>query len=346
MTTGSGLANQIGIVKESVYNTPVAVSTFTGLLNDTLDTNPEFAVDMGLMAGKLVVDVQRRVKVFEDAAGEVEFNVPSKGMGRWLAAATGTVATPTQIATSGVYTAIFNLASTDGVSWTIQKGIASTDGTVNPFTLSGCKIAAWELSAAPGGLLKFKATIDAAQVQLTGAGALGLQAASYPALTNWGSNQVTVQQFTAMTVVSNLWTPTSPTSLGVVRNITIKGGTPKDTARKQLGSLVKAEQLVNNWTQLTGQIDIDYASNSLYTLFEAGTSTGIFVNAQGSAVIGTSGTNVATLGCVMPAVVFEKGATPKSNGPGVVTVSYPFTAYGDGTNGAMQIYTLSTDSAL
>lgn len=342
MAIGSGLAAQIGIVKESVVNTPVAVTTFNPFLDDNLQTRPNFAVDMGLQAGKLIPDVQRRVKVSEDAGGDLTFNAASKGFGRWLQAAMGSAPTPTQISTSGVYTQIHNVGSADGTTWTVQKGIPSTDGTVNPFTYSGCKITAWELSCAPNGLVLFKPTIDAMQVQPTGAGALGLQTASYSVDQNFGFNNCVVQTFTAMTVVSGTWTPTSPVSMGVVRNISIKGGQPKKVDRWAAGSQIKAEALGNNWLVPTGQIDVDYASNALYTQFEAGTSLGLFINITG-AIIGTSGTNVATIQCIMPAITLEQGSSPQTNGPDVVTVSYPFSAYGDGTNGAMQFVLLSTD---
>lgn len=342
MAIGSGLAAQIGIVKESVFNTPVAVTTFTPFLSETLQTRPVFAMDLGLIAGALIPAAQRSVKTFEDAGGDVSFNVASKGFGRWLQASMGGTVTPAQIGTSGVYTAIFNVGSTDGTSWTIQKGAPSVDGTVNPFTYSGCKITATELSVAPQGLVMFKPTIDAAQVQPTGSGALGLQAASYPADQNFGFNNTTVTTFTAMTVVSGAWTPTTPASLGVVRNLSLKWAQPKKVDRAQAGSLIKAEQLMNNWQLPTGQIDIDYASNTLYSQFEAGTTLGIAISITG-AIIGTSGTNVATLTCVMPAVRLEQGSSPQISGPDVITVSYPFTALSDGTNGALQFLTLSTD---
>lgn len=341
---GSGLASQIGIVKESVFNTPVAVTTFTPTLTETLLTRPVFAIDYGLQAGKLIPDAARSVKVFEDAGGDVTFNVASKNFGRWLQASMGSSPTATQIGSTGVWTQIHNVGSTDGTSWTIQKGVASVDGTVNPFTYSGCKVTAVELSCAPQGLVMFKPTIDAAQVQPTGASALGLQTASYAADQNFGFNNCTVQQFTAMTVVSGAWTPTSPVSMGVVRNISCKWGQPKKVDRAQAGSLIKAEQLMNNWQLPTGQIDIDYASNALYTLHEAGTVFGVFVSITG-AIIG-SAASVATINIVMPAIRLEQGSSPQTSGPDVVTVSYPYTALGDGTNGALQIVTLSTDSAV
>jgi len=344
MAIGSGLAAQIGIAKESVVNTPVAVTAFNPFLTSTLMPRITTAVDMGLQAGQLAPIGARRIITGLDGGGDVTFNVASKAFGRWVQAAMGSTPTATQIGTSGAYTQFHNLGSADGTTFTIQVGAPETGGTVDPLTFSGSKITAWELAAQPGGLMTFKATVDSMKVQPTGAGALGLQAASYSADQNFGFNQCAWSSFSAMTVVSSLWTPTSPTALKV-RNMSIKGAQPKKVDRWIAGSSTKDEQLGNGFTQATGQIDIDYASTTFQAAYLAGTSLGLQMSATGS-IIGTSGTNVATVQVTMPYVTLEQGSTPQPNGPDVITVSYPFTVYDDGTNGSMQIYIISTDSAV
>jgi len=344
MAIGSGLAAQIGIAKESVVNTPVAVTAFNPFLTSTLMPRITTAEDKGLQAGQLAPFASRRVITGLDGGGDVTFNVASKAFGRWLQASMGSTPTATQIGTSGVYSQFHNLGSADGTTFTIQVGSPETGGTVDPLTFSGSKVTAWELNAQPGGLLTFKATIDSMQVQPTGAGALGLQAASYSADQNFGFSDCDWFSFNAMTVVSNLWTPTSPTALKV-RNMTIKGGQPKKTDRWIAGQLTKDEQLGNAFTLATGQIDIDYSATTFQAAYLAGTNIGLQMNANG-AVIGTSGTNVATVQVTMPAVKLEQGSTPQISGPDVITVTYPFTVYDDGTNGSMQIYVLSTDTAV
>lgn len=345
MAIGSGLAHQIGIVKESVVNTPVAVTTFNPCFSgDSLQARIVEAMDMGLQAGQLAPFASRRIITGLDGGGDVPFNVASKGFGRWVQAALGSSPTATQISTSGAYTQFHQLGSADGTSWTIQKGIPETGGTVDPLTFSGCKITAWELACAPGGLMTFKPTVDAMNVQPTGSGALGLQTASYSVDQNFGFNQCNWSTFSAMTVVSSLWTPTSPTALKV-RNMSIKGGQPKKVDRWYAGSLTKDEQLGNAFTLATGSIDIDYASTTFHSAYLAGTTIGLQMSATG-AIIGTSGTNVATVQVTMPACKLEQGSTPQPSGPDVVTVTYPFTVFDDGTNGSMQVYIVSTDSAV
>lgn len=344
MAIGSGLAAQIGIVKETTPGTPVAVTTFNAFLQESLLARIQTAADMGLSAGVLDIYAARDVLTGLDGGGDVTFNVASKGMGRWFQAAMGSSPTAAQISTSGAYTQFHNLGSADGVAWTIQKGMPEVGGTVDPLTFTGSKITAWEMACSPNGLMTFKATIDAMSVKPTGASALGLQTASYSVDQNFGFNQCAWSSFSAMTVVSSLWTPTSPAALKV-RAMSIKGGQPKKTDRWIAGSLTKDEQLGNGFTQATGQIDIDYASTTFQADYLARTSIGLQMSATGS-IIGTSGTNVATVQVTMPAVMLEQGSTPVANGPDVITVSYPFTVRNDGTNGSMQIYLISTDAAV
>lgn len=344
MTIGSALAAQVGIVKETTPGTPVAVTTFNPFLSETLLARITTAADMGLSAGVLDVYASRDVLTGLDGGGDVTFNVASKGFGRWVQAALGSSPTATQISTSGAYTQFHQLGSADGVAWTIQKGMPERGGTVDPLTFTGCKVTAWELTAAPGGLMTFKPTIDAMSVKPTGAGALGLQTASYSVDQNFGFNQCAWSTFSAMTVVSSLWTPTTPTALKV-RAMSIKGGQPKKTDSWLAGSTTKDEQLGNAFTQATGQIDIDYAATTFQTSYLARQSLGLQMSATG-AIIGTSGTNVATVQVTMPAVMLEQGSTPVANGPDVITVSYPFTVRNDGTNGSMQVYIISTDAAI
>jgi hypothetical protein len=347
MAIGAGLGGQIGIAKETTVNTPVAVSTFNPVLSSTMAARIQAVDDAGIQ-GTIDKLAARRVITGIDAGGDVTMNVASKGFGKWLQMGLGSSATATQLATTGAYQQLHNLGSADGAAFTIQQGVPEISGTVDPGTYGGCKTTAWEFACAPNGLATWKATIDAMSFAPAGAGALALQAASYTADQNFGFNNIVVNTFAAMTVVSGLWTPTTPTSAGIVRNISLKGGQPKKTDRWQAGSQTKAEALGNNFTMATGQIDIDYASVSSamgQANYLSGATVGLQILATGS-IVGTSGTNVATVGFVMPAIKLEQGSMADLSGVDVVTVSYPFTIYNDGTNGSMQGQIISTDATV
>lgn len=345
MAVGSGLAAQIGIANESTVNTPVAVTNFNEFDSETLEARPTFAQGVGLRAGGLVPRAARRVLTSLDGGGTVVGDLTVKNFGKWVQAGFGSYSTvATQIAASTAYQQIHNLGSADGKSFTLQKGAPSIDGTVNPLTFSGCKLLDWQIDSSPNAIAKFTGTVDAMNVQPTGAGALGLQTASYSATNQvYAYHQLTVQTFSAMTVVSNVWTPTTPADIGVVRKLTIKGGQPKDNTRWQEGSTGKAEALVNNFQPITGTIDIDFASMVLYNQFVANTSTGLLIKWTGA---DQGAGNLATFQFVLPAAFLESGSTPKVSGPDVITVTYPFTALDDGTNGAIQCLIVSTDTTV
>jgi tail tube protein len=344
MSIGSGLAAQIGIANESVVNTPVAVTTFTEFTSEGLEARPNFAQGVGLRGGGLVARGQRRSLVSIDAGGPVVFDLATKGMGKWMQACMGSYTTTATVMTGSAYQQIHNLGSADGKTFTLQKGAPSIDGTVNPLTLGGCKVMDWTLTSGPNAIASLALTVDAMSIAPTGASALALQAASYSATNSlFAFNQATVSSYAAMTVVSGVWTPTTPATMGVVRNLSLKGGQPKDNTRWQAGSTTKAEALVNDFQPITGQIDIDFASMALYNQFVANTAGGIQIAFTGSII---SGSTPFSLTFNMPASYLESGSTPKVGGPGIITVSYPITSLDDGTNGALQCVIVSSDTTV
>jgi len=343
MPIGAGLAAQVGIANEVTVNTPVAVTTFTPVMSLPLDRRPNTVQGLGLSGGVLVEDASRFLEVSHDAGGTVGFQVPTKGLGKWMQAMMGSYTTTATLLAGSAYQQIHNLGSADGKTFTLQEGAPSIDGTVNPLTFSGCKVNDWTFSSAPNAIVDLQLTIDAMDVAPTGAGALGLQAASYTGAGLFGFHQVTVTSFAAYTTVAGLWTPTTPLSMGIVRNISLKGGQPKDNSRWQAGSVIKAEALVNDYQPITGQVDIDFASMALYNQFAAATSTGIQINCTGSLI---GGSNYFLLQFTGPAAIIESGATPKVSGPGIVTVSYPLRFKRDSLGNALQAQIVSTDTSV
>ncbi|HEX5347851.1 MAG TPA: phage tail tube protein [Pseudonocardiaceae bacterium] len=346
MAIGSGLAGQLGIKTEVTPGTPVAVDQFTRFdPGETLQRRPNFAQHVGLAAGALVPPSSGRYEVSHDAGGDVTFDVPMRGMGRWVQPMFGSTATPVQILSTTAYRQIHNLGSSDGKTFTLQKGVPRRDGTVEPFTFAGCKITQWALTAAANGLVKIKMTVDAVDVSTSAAGGVStLQAASYslaPSLFTFLN--MTVSLATAYTTVSGLWTPTSPTAIGIIRGLTLNGGQPKDVAAWQAGSATKAEQLVNDYQTPTGSVDVDFASRSLFDQFAGNTSTVLQINLTGP---DAGGGNPYLLQFTLPAAFLESGSTPQIASNGVVTVSYPFAGLADASGNALQAQIVSTDTSI
>lgn len=348
MAIGAGLAAQVGIANETTPNTPVAVTTFTKFLTETLEARPNFVQGAGLGGALLIEEAARRYLVSQDAGGGVTFEVPNKGLGKWMQAMMGSYSTATtQLGASAAYQQIHNVGSTDGKSFTLQKGIPDIAGTVNPLTLAGCKVMDWTLTSSPNAIATLALTIDAQSVQPTGAGALGLQTASYSASTAlYTFNELQAQTFAAYTTAAGLWTPTSPTEYKI-RNLTLKGGQPKDNTRWVSNTTTKAEQVVNNWQPVTGTLDIDFgvgaSAMAWYNQFVGNSSIGLQLTFTGPLI---ASTYFNTLQFTMPAIFLEQGTTPQVSGPGVVSASIPFTALSDASGNALQSQIISTDTTV
>lgn len=434
MTTGigSGLSAQFGIETESTYGTPVAVSRFVEHDSDSLQLHRTIAQGQGLR-GSLFRRDARRVQVARMASGDVPFDLPSNGMGKIVQHMIGSFGATATVVTGAAYQQIHNAGSLQGKSFTAQKGVPDVTGYIHPLTYPGCKVTAWELDAAQGGIVKVKLSLDAmdevtesqavapttlassaiatatsistvasipagtyisigtdalTEYVVTGtpsgvgpytipitspAGGLKYAHASgAPVGQNTATYNSTAKLQTAVygastgllsfkdahliiggttSVVSNVWTNTggiamSPGNGYIVRNISLKGSNALKTDRIGAGSTVKAEQLENNFRDITGSLDVEFHDRWFYDAYQLDQSVTLVLNFQNlDAQIGTTG-KYPTMSVYLPAISFEDGASPQVPGPDVVVQKLAFTALDDGTNGTMQIVIVSTDTSV
>ena len=162
MGIGSGLAGTFGIsAAETTPGTPVAVTRFFEHNSESMNLRRKIAQGAG-MRTSLVRRAGRRVEVARDAGGDVTIDLPSNGLGVLLQHMLGSYSTAaTQIAGSAAWQQIHNVGSLQGKTFTSQLQVPETSGYAHPFTYPGCKIAAWEIAAAQGGIVTLKSTIDA-----------------------------------------------------------------------------------------------------------------------------------------------------------------------------------------
>jgi hypothetical protein len=116
---------------------------------------------------------------------------------------------------------------------------------------------------------------------------------------------------------------------GLIKSISIKGTNVLATDRFTLGSQVKAEQLTNGFSDISGDVEIEFANLAdFYTAFAADTSTAIQIALTSPTVGGTGSLTNAGLYVTIPAIKFE-GDTPAASGPGVISVKVPFSGLVD-----------------
>lgn len=155
----------IGLKQETEYGAGVTVDRHVEFLTESLKWAPEFKQGEGMRYGSRVPRASRRALVKQQASGDVELEVMTKGMGVFLNALFGK-STVTQVATTQTYQQVHTLTDSDPLpSYTIQKGIPLIGGgAVQPYTFHGAVCASGELTASAGEIVKLKTTWNAREV--------------------------------------------------------------------------------------------------------------------------------------------------------------------------------------
>lgn len=354
MAVGSGLSAQLGIgAPETTVGTAVTPTRFYEFNSETLDLALTRVDGMGLHAGGLNKRATRSVQTTRTVSGGFAMNAPTRGLGLLLQQCLGsfgqTLATPTQIASSGAYKQVHQPGLTTGKTFTIQKGVPQLDGTVQPYTYPGCKIIEWTLACDVGAIATLSVVVDGMDelTLATTPASPALATASYTATAGeFNFQQGTVLSGGTASTTAGLVSVAGGTTLAKVKSFSVTMARPVYGEGFYFGNAgVKAEQIENDWQLVTGSMTIDFISRTaVYDLFRANTTTAVemsFVGAAGSA--GTGQAN--TLDIILPAVKLN-GDTPKVGGPDIVSLTVPFEAYDDGTNATIQTTLISADTTL
>jgi Phage tail tube protein len=303
MAIGSGIGSQLGIATETTFNTPVTVSTFYEFTNESINYNKNISVGLGLRAGGQVARSGRRVVTTSDATGDINLDLPTKGLGLLLSYAMGGT-----VQTSGTYT----LGDVYGRSFTAQVGVPQYGGTVTPKTIAGCKVSSWEISAAQSAIATGRFTIDGTSFTT----ATSLATASFPS-----NNSVFHFAQGAITVDGS--------SVANIKDFTLSVDNVLKTDRFNLGSAgIKAEQIINGFRAITGSITAEFTDTTLLAKFLADTSAAL--------VLTFTGPSSSVLSITLPAVKFD-GEAPQVGGPEVIDINFTFQAYDNGTDQPLTI---------
>jgi len=325
MAYGAGIGASFGIKTEATFNTGVSVDHFTEMNSESLKYNKNTVVGNGLRAGGKVQRSQRRVVTTSDASGDLEIDLPTRGLGLYLAHSMGTFPSPTTVS-SGVYSYTYTLGDTSATSFTTQVGVPQYGGTVTPKTLTGCKVSSFELSVAAGEIAKGKFSIDAAGFTTS----TSLATPSYPAL---GSVFHFAQG--AITIDGS--------SVANIKDFSVSVDNVLKNDRYNLGAAgIKSQQVINGFRAITGSLTAEFTDTTLLAKFLADTSAALVLTFTGSTL---SSTYKATLKITIHAAK-SAADTPNVDGPGVVDVGFTFTAYDNGTDEPMTIFYQTADSAL
>jgi len=325
MAIGAGIGASLGVATESVFGTGVTVTRFYEFNSENLQFRKNTAEGMGLRAGGQLPRSQRRVLTTKDAGGDLDLDLPTRGLGLLLSYAMGTTPSATTVS-SGVYSYTFTLGDTYGRSFTTQVGVPQYGGTVTPKTLAGCKVNNFELSVANGEIAKGKFGIDAQSLTT----ATALATVSYPAtgsVFNFAQGAITLNG-SAVANIKDF-------------SVTVDNAIKND--RYNLGALgLKSEQNISGFRKVSGKITAEFTDTTLLAAFLADTTASLALTFTGDVI---SSTYKDTLSITLPACKFDAD-TPNVSGPGVVDLSMTFTVYDDGTNQPMTIVYQTSEAAL
>jgi len=332
MGVGSGLGGQLGLKAETVYGTPVTVTTFLPLSKEAVTKGKNVAQATGLAAGRLQDLASGRVVTTHDAKGTITCDLASNGFGQLLQALMGTSVTPVIQGATAAYLQTHILADPVGKSLTVQVGVPTTDGTVRPFTYQGVKVTGGDFSFDINATTPVQSvwTVDAQDVTETPA----LAAASYVAA---------VRPFVGTDVTIKVGVFGAEASVNGVTKVDVKIPRPLNIKRFYFGALgVKAEPLLNDQTKIAGTITADFVDKTIWAdRFASDAGFSLVVEAKGALI---AGTYFQTFRITLPGC-FLDGDTPVLDGPDVVNGAFPFTCLYDGTNLPTIVY-ISTDVTL
>lgn len=330
MSVGAGLAGWLGIAKETTWATATTTGMrFREFTSESMELETENIQSEGIDAGNLAMrrDMEARV-VTRQAAGDVEFDMPTKGAGLWWQSMIGSWAAsaPTQLPTvSGVYRQIHVMDPIGAAesSLTIQKGVPGTDGTIIPFTYNGCVCTGWEVGAKVGEFLHAKVSYDA-QDERTPASLpnAGLAAATVVLPGQDGGlfhfAQGTAYTGATVSLTSGIWSVDSAAALSNVTEFSIKQDIPRRTDRIFIGTNgLKAQQIPNGKREGSGSLSQEFAGQTQYQKFVNGELFALSLEFIGP-VVGLT-TEHARMKILLTSVAYE-GESPKVDGYDLVEV--------------------------
>lgn len=324
---GTGREGQIGFGEEVTVGTPVTVTRFFELLNESIKYDIERIESNGMRAGKKTQNLYVTGRV--GASGDIEFEVQPNGFAvlcKYLLGGTPVTTTPGGGTISRLHTT--KVGALDGKALTIQVGRPNIAGTVDPFTYAGCKIQGWELTLETGGVLTLKLSIDGISESTVTA----LATASYP------TTNVMLSSYDSGVLVSIGGTPYA------ARKFSLQGGNMLKGDRYKLGQATKLEQLEGtDFREYTGTIEMESNSGlTAYNLFKNTTEAVIIATSTGAIIEGVIPYMVRA---TLQRCRFD-GETVTTPGPDILTQTIPFKAlWTSNANTELMLEVQNTDTS-
>lgn len=324
----------LGLKKETTYGTAVVVDKFPEFVEESLGWNPTFVQGAGMRVGTRVGRSKRRVLTKQNASGDIDLEMVSKGLGVFLEALFGTAVSTAVPAQTGAFQQLYTPTTTDPInSYTIQKGIPPIGGgAVTPMTFLGAVCTSGEFSASNGEIVKLKTSWDAKEVKTD----VAYAAPSYVVgeeLFHFAQGVITVGG--SQTVPSTTALAAGGTVAATIEDFSLTFDNKIDDGGYNLGGGGKrSRKPVVGLADAKGKITAEYSDTILRDAYLAQTPLALTLTFTGAGTIGVSAKPVLQIH--LPDIRLE-GELPKSAAGSPIKQSIDFTVL-DGSVAGNPIY--------
>jgi hypothetical protein len=316
---------QLGV--ESTFGTAVAPTRAFEAQADTFTRDTEQIESVGFRRDMQTLRSDRYDTISLGATGSIEVDVLNKGHGLLMQHLLGASAGPTQQASTAAYLQTFSTNDTGPAgSYTIQVSRVDSGGSLRTFTYEGCTPTGFNITQELGAATKMRIDYDAETEQNSTAEATP----AYP-------SSADVFVYTDATIEIDDSAATNFTSFSLDGDLGMK------TDRRFLtGSATKSQPKRSSVPSYTGTLNAEFADLTNFNKYINGTTFKLeFIATMGTAI---AGSYYPYFHVTMPVCMFT-GTTPVASLDDMTTAEYPFTVLDNGSDAAVSITYMSTDTS-
>lgn len=314
----------LGLKAEATYGVPVVVDRFLEFTSESLDFDRDYYQGVGLRPGQRAARSPRRVLSRDGGKGDIELEVPSKGLGTFLQAIFG--AASSTMVSGALYQQLFTPTHNDYLpSFTIQEGVPRLGANaVDTQTFPGSECESAEFSISNADVLKLKTSWRTREV-LTD---VAYATPTYPTpidLFSFVGAQLIVGGSVTIPTATTL--AAGGTSVANVRDFSLTYDNKLDDNKGNLGGAGKrTRQSAVQLAEIKGKLTAEYDSTTFRDALAQNLPLALVATFTASAAADITAGNKPTLQIVCPDIRFN-GELVKVNGTDVGTQSMDFTAY-------------------
>ncbi len=310
----------VGFGVESTFGTPVTVTRWYEFTDTDLDVNKNVQQGKGLRVGSVVDRSGRRVVTTADAGGSVTAELTTKGFGILWDAILGT--TTSTLVSGTTYQQVFTPATGATLPLrTIQTGVPTDAGTIQPVTYTSATCESWEFSLDNDGICTLKTAWDAKDWNTATAYTAPSYVAAPVNLFHFGLSAASGMTIGgAVTVPTATALATGGTAVTNVRSFKLSGANTIAKDRFNLGGAGRKSRQVVGDRKITGELEVELTDAVVRDAFLAETDSAITLTLTSTESLSTG---VAQFQIVIPVARFN-GEIPKPNGDGLITLKASF----------------------